>query len=188
MWRREGRDGLSVVQAIKVGSGDALWKYDPELLKTANVRKLMPSWGIHGVGIGREKVIVGLQDGRLIGLDTKFGKLVRSTRTLDEKADRYGGLQKSPAPHKIESSTRGCRPFEDNIQIISEGTSRNVTCLSQHLMGAALNGRHEQRGLGDELINQLPAGERKSPSIQDKVCGILLPHRYVNSCKLLINR
>jgi len=90
--------GLSVVQAIKAETGEVIWKYDPELLKSADVKKLLPSWGIRGLAIWKNKVIVGLQDGRLIALARDTGKLAWSTQTLDEKVDKHGEATITGAP------------------------------------------------------------------------------------------
>lgn len=90
--------GLSVVRAIQADTGKLVWKYDPELLKTMDVKKRLPSWGIRGLAIWKNKVIVALQDGRLIGIDRKTGKLAWSVQTLDEKSDKYGEATITGAP------------------------------------------------------------------------------------------
>lgn len=90
--------GLSVVQAIEAATGKLLWKYDPELLKTMDLKKRLPSWGIRGLAIWQDKVIVGLQDGRLVGLDRETGDLVWSAQTLDGKVDKYGEATITGAP------------------------------------------------------------------------------------------
>jgi quinohemoprotein ethanol dehydrogenase len=90
--------GLSVVQAIKAATGEVLWKYDPELLKTMDLKKRLPSWGIRGLAIWEDKVIVGLQDGRLVGLDRATGELVWSAQTLDSKVDKHGEATITGAP------------------------------------------------------------------------------------------
>src|SRR5690606_12917566 len=66
--------------------------------KTAETEKLLPSWGIRGLAIWKDKVIVGVQDGRLIALDRGTGKLLWSTQTLDEKVDRHGEVTITGAP------------------------------------------------------------------------------------------
>jgi quinohemoprotein ethanol dehydrogenase len=90
--------GLSVVQAIDAESGKPLWRYDPQLYKTIDARKSLPSWGIRGLAIWKDKVIVGLQDGRLVAVNRGNGKLLWSTQTLDQKADKFGEATITGAP------------------------------------------------------------------------------------------
>lgn len=90
--------GLSVVQAVKADTGEVIWRYDPEFLKGADLKKLLPSWGIRGLAIWQDRVIVGVQDGRLIGLDRATGKLAWSVQTLDEKSDKLGEATITGAP------------------------------------------------------------------------------------------
>ncbi|MEP7246955.1 MAG: PQQ-binding-like beta-propeller repeat protein [Gammaproteobacteria bacterium] len=74
--------GLSVVRALDARSGRLLWRYDPGVGKVAGA-KLRPSWGIRGLALWSHRVFVGTQDGRLIALDSKTGKVVWNVATLD---------------------------------------------------------------------------------------------------------
>ncbi|WP_349356848.1 PQQ-dependent dehydrogenase, methanol/ethanol family [Sphingobium nicotianae] len=90
--------GLSVVQAVKADTGKVLWRYDPKLVETIGTRKALPSWGIRGLAIWKDKVIVGLQDGRLVGINRASGKLAWSVQTLDAKSDKLGEVTITGAP------------------------------------------------------------------------------------------
>lgn len=73
--------GLSVIHAINAQTGALLWRYDPDSAETAG-NKLRASWGVRGLALWKDKVIVGTQDGRLIALGTRDGKLLWSTQAL----------------------------------------------------------------------------------------------------------
>jgi quinohemoprotein ethanol dehydrogenase len=75
--------GLSIVRALDARTGKLLWRYDPEVGKVAGA-KLRSGWGIRGLALWGSRVYVGTQDGRLIALDSKSGKLVWSVATLDK--------------------------------------------------------------------------------------------------------
>jgi quinohemoprotein ethanol dehydrogenase len=77
--------GLSVVQALDAKSGRELWRYDPKVAEVAG-HKLRASWGIRGLALWKDAVIVATQDGRLLSIASKNGTLQWSTQTLD-KAD-----------------------------------------------------------------------------------------------------
>jgi len=83
--------GLSIVRALDARTGRLLWRYDPEVGKVSG-DKLRASWGIRGLALWGRRVYVGTQDGRLIALDSKSGKLVWTVATLakDDEATITG--------------------------------------------------------------------------------------------------
>jgi quinohemoprotein ethanol dehydrogenase len=83
--------GLSIVRALDARTGRLLWRYDPEVGKVSG-DKLRASWGIRGLALWGGRVYVGTQDGRLIALDSKSGKLLWSVATLakDDEATITG--------------------------------------------------------------------------------------------------
>lgn len=89
--------GLSVVQAIDVASGKRLWRYDPDVASVGG-DKLQAGWGIRGLALWKNKVIVGTQDGRLIAVDAKTGAPLWSTQTLDKSVDAMGEAAITGAP------------------------------------------------------------------------------------------
>ena len=89
--------GLSVVQAIDAVSGRRLWRYDPDVAAVGG-GKLQSGWGIRGLALWKDKVIVGTQDGRLIGIDARTGKQAWSTQTLDKTVDALGEATITGAP------------------------------------------------------------------------------------------
>ncbi|WP_292930995.1 PQQ-dependent dehydrogenase, methanol/ethanol family [Novosphingobium sp. PASSN1] len=80
--------GLSVVHAFDAGTGRELWSYDPGVGKVAGA-KLRFGWGIRGLTWWNGIVITGTQDGRLIGIDARTGKLRWSVETTEENDGRY---------------------------------------------------------------------------------------------------
>lgn len=74
----------SKVFAVKAGTGEMLWSYDP---------KVPPEWAINaccdvvnrGVAAWQGRIFVGTLDGRLIALDAPTGKVVWETNTIDRK-------------------------------------------------------------------------------------------------------
>ncbi|MBV1688323.1 PQQ-dependent dehydrogenase, methanol/ethanol family [Novosphingobium sp. G106] len=80
--------GLSVVHAVDAVSGKELWVYDPEVGKVAGLN-LRTGWGVRGVAWWQGKVYVGTQDGRLIAIDAKTGKLAWSQQTYDPNMAAY---------------------------------------------------------------------------------------------------
>ena len=74
--------GLSIVQALDAATGELIWRYDPEVHKFAGER-LRGSWGIRGLALWGELVIVGTHDGRLIALNQKTGGEAWSVQTLE---------------------------------------------------------------------------------------------------------
>ena len=80
---------LSIVQAFDARSGRRLWRYDPEVGKVSGL-KLRTSWGIRGLASADGRLFVGTQDGRLIALDAKRGRLLWSVQTTEGPDDgRY---------------------------------------------------------------------------------------------------
>jgi quinohemoprotein ethanol dehydrogenase len=74
----------SKVFALDAATGRELWAYDP---------KVPGEWAVHaccdvvnrGVAVSDGKVFVGTLDGRLVALDSRTGKEVWSTLTIDQK-------------------------------------------------------------------------------------------------------
>jgi len=72
----------SVVYALNAGTGELLWKYDPEVPR---------SWGTYaccdvpnrGAALWNDKVYVATIDGYLIALDARNGEVVWKTDTID---------------------------------------------------------------------------------------------------------
>jgi quinohemoprotein ethanol dehydrogenase len=93
--------GLSVVQAVDAISGRVLWRYDPDVAAVGG-RKLRSGWGIRGLALWKDRVIVGTQDGRLIGLNAKTGTLVWSKQTLDKTVDAMGEADITGAPRVFD--------------------------------------------------------------------------------------
>ncbi|MDB5445721.1 MAG: qbdA, partial [Phenylobacterium sp.] len=67
-------NGQSIVTALEAASGKLLWRYDPQVGQVAGA-KLRRAWGSRGLAFDDGRVFVGTQDGRLIALDAKTGKL-----------------------------------------------------------------------------------------------------------------
>jgi quinohemoprotein ethanol dehydrogenase len=80
--------GLSVVHAVDAASGKELWQYDPKVGEVGGLN-LRVGWGVRGVGWCEGKIFVGTQDGRLLALDAKSGKLVWSTQTFRPDQPAY---------------------------------------------------------------------------------------------------
>lgn len=80
--------GYSVVHAMDAATGKLLWQYDPDVPAVAG-QKLRGGWGIRGIAFWGGKVYTGTQDGRLIALDAKTGKLVWSAQTIEPNDGRY---------------------------------------------------------------------------------------------------
>lgn len=80
--------GLSVIHAVDARTGRLLWRYDPETARVAGVR-LRRAWGIRGIAFWKGKVYSGTQDGRLIAVDAKSGKLAWSVTTVGKDDQRY---------------------------------------------------------------------------------------------------
>jgi quinohemoprotein ethanol dehydrogenase len=80
--------GYSVIHAMDAQTGKLLWQYDPEV-PTAAGQKLRGGWGIRGIAFWGDRVLTGTQDGRLIALDAKSGKLLWSVMTIESNDGRY---------------------------------------------------------------------------------------------------
>jgi quinohemoprotein ethanol dehydrogenase len=72
--------GFSIVYAIEATTGQVLWRYDPEVARRAGM-KLRFGWGIRGLAYAAGRLIVGTQDGRLLAVDAKTGKLAWAADT-----------------------------------------------------------------------------------------------------------
>ncbi|MCZ4344168.1 PQQ-dependent dehydrogenase, methanol/ethanol family [Sphingomonadaceae bacterium G21617-S1] len=80
--------GLSVIQAVNASTGRQLWSYDPQVGEQAGT-KLRPAWGSRGIAYWGGKVYLGTQDGRLIALDGRNGRLIWSAMTVERDDGRY---------------------------------------------------------------------------------------------------
>jgi quinohemoprotein ethanol dehydrogenase len=81
--------GLSVVYAADAATGKILWTYDPKVTEATN-EKLKLAWGIRGLAYAEHRIFVGTQDGRLLALSAKNGKLLWSVETTEGEEDgRY---------------------------------------------------------------------------------------------------
>ncbi len=78
--------GMSIVHAVDARTGAVLWRHDPGVAALAGPR-LRGSWGIRGLALWQDKVIVGTQDGRLIALDRATGAQRWSVQTLEGVAE-----------------------------------------------------------------------------------------------------
>ena len=77
--------GYSEVHAIDAATGQTLWHYNPQV----DPVKMRMAWGIRGLAYWKGRVYVGVQDGRLIALDAKTGKLAWSVLTTEPGDNRY---------------------------------------------------------------------------------------------------
>ena len=68
--------GADDVFAIRVKTGEALWKYQPHL--DEKISTVCCGWTSRGLTVGEGKIYVGQLDGRLVALDEKSGKVVWS--------------------------------------------------------------------------------------------------------------
>jgi quinohemoprotein ethanol dehydrogenase len=71
--------GYSVVHAVDAVSGRLLWKYDPRV----SGFKMRLAWGSRGLALWHDKVYVGTQDGRLVALNARSGRLAWQTQTTE---------------------------------------------------------------------------------------------------------
>jgi quinohemoprotein ethanol dehydrogenase len=74
--------GYTIVHAVDAKSGKLLWRYDSNATQQAG-KKLRSGWGIRGLAFWKDKVYAGTQDGRLLALNAKTGKLVWSVQTVN---------------------------------------------------------------------------------------------------------
>lgn len=80
--------GLSVIHAVDARTGKLLWRYDPEVAQVAGTT-LRQAWGIRGIAFWNGRVYSGTQDGRLIAVDARTGKLAWSVMTVAKGDLRY---------------------------------------------------------------------------------------------------
>ncbi len=80
--------GYSVVRAFDAPTGKLLWELDLKGAENAGL-KLREGWGIRGLAWWNGKVIVGVQDGRLVAIDGKSGKQVWSAMTVGKDDWRF---------------------------------------------------------------------------------------------------
>ena len=73
--------GLSIVHAVDAATGKELWQYDPRAAEKAGLN-LRVGWGVRGIAWWNDKIYAGTQDGRLIAIDAKTGKLVWEAQTI----------------------------------------------------------------------------------------------------------
>jgi quinohemoprotein ethanol dehydrogenase len=78
----------SLVRALDARTGELLWTYDPKAAEAAG-RNLRLGWGSRGLAWWNNKLYIGTQDGRLIGIDAKTGKPVWSAQTFPPGTPRY---------------------------------------------------------------------------------------------------
>lgn len=100
--------GYSVIHAVDAVTGKLLWQYDPEAAKAAGIN-LRLGWGSRGLAWWNGKIYSGTQDGRLIALDAKTGKLLWSEQTFDKGSPYY--------------ITGAPRVFDGKVVIGNSGTS-----------------------------------------------------------------
>jgi quinohemoprotein ethanol dehydrogenase len=82
--------------AVDARTGHELWEFDPEIAKH-NPQKLRLNMGAHrGVAYWEGKIYVGTNDGRLLALDAKTGKVLWSVQTVS--LDRGNPKFNSGAP------------------------------------------------------------------------------------------
>jgi quinohemoprotein ethanol dehydrogenase len=79
--------GYSVVHAVDASSGRLLWVYDPHAAEAAGIN-LRLGWGSRGIAWWNDRIYTGTQDGRLIAIEAKTGKLAWSVQTLDKSTAR----------------------------------------------------------------------------------------------------
>jgi len=80
--------GLSIVHAVDARTGRELWQFDPEAGARAG-KNLRFGWGVRGISSWKGKIYTGTQDGRLIALDAKTGKLLWSVETFESDYPGY---------------------------------------------------------------------------------------------------
>ncbi len=80
--------GLSIVHAVDAATGRLLWRYDPEAGEKAG-KNLRFGWGVRGISSWQGMIFTGTQDGRLIALDARTGKLLWSVRTFEPDYPGY---------------------------------------------------------------------------------------------------
>ena len=80
--------GYTVVHAVDARTGKLLWRYDAEVWKRS-AEKMRAAWGSRGLAYYMGKIYAGTQDGRLIAVDARDGRLLWSVMTIGENDQRY---------------------------------------------------------------------------------------------------
>jgi quinohemoprotein ethanol dehydrogenase len=74
--------GFSEIHAVDAATGHEIWHFVPEPPVTAVVGdKMKPGWGLRGIAYWKHKIYAGTQDGRLVALDAKSGRILWSQQT-----------------------------------------------------------------------------------------------------------
>lgn len=81
--------GLGVVYAIDAKTRKLLWKYDPEVYKSAGRKKMRLAWGVRGIAYLDGMIYTGTIDGRLLAIYAESGELAWSVETTEEDDQRY---------------------------------------------------------------------------------------------------
>lgn len=100
--------GLSIIHAVDAVSGKELWQYDPKVGEVGGLN-MRVGWGVRGIGWWNGKVITVTNDGRLIAIDAKSGKLAWSTNTF--------------APGEIGYLSGAPRVFDGKVLLGPSGTT-----------------------------------------------------------------
>jgi quinohemoprotein ethanol dehydrogenase len=80
--------GYTVIHAVDARTGKLLWRYDAEVWKASSA-KMRAAWGSRGLAYYMGKIYAGTQDGRLIALDARDGRLLWSSMTIRDDDQRY---------------------------------------------------------------------------------------------------
>jgi quinohemoprotein ethanol dehydrogenase len=100
------------VYAVDAASGKVLWKYDPKVWQY-NPAKLRANLGVNrGCAYADGRIFSGVEDGRLVALDAKTGKLLWSQDTVP--SDDYHTVNGAP------------RVFEGKVIIGNSGADINM--------------------------------------------------------------
>jgi quinohemoprotein ethanol dehydrogenase len=82
-------EGYNLVFAADAATGKTLWTYDTKTTELTN-EKLKVAWGARGLAYADGRIFVGTQDGRLLAISAKSGKLLWSVQTTEGEHDgRY---------------------------------------------------------------------------------------------------
>jgi len=74
--------GLSVIHAVDARNGKQLWSYDPKVGEVGGLN-MRVGWGVRGIAWWNGTIFTGTQDGRLIALDAKTGRLLWTAQTIE---------------------------------------------------------------------------------------------------------
>jgi quinohemoprotein ethanol dehydrogenase len=80
--------GYSIIRAVDIARGKLLWTYDSKAAEVSG-KNLRGGWGNRGIASWNGKIYTGTQDGRLVALDEKNGKLIWSVQTFDPTNPQY---------------------------------------------------------------------------------------------------